>query len=316
MPARTCHATRRRNAASSTVPSAVNGVTRAVNAPRRRGVRAVAERAMRAMSISLGRGRVVAVRDVRRGRRRVARRAGRPRRRRTGGGRRRAARRGASGRRRGRRRHRRSGRGRSAAARWTRPGRRRSRGACPGAAPARMPTTSSTGRPSESSSADDQRGSAVVIRRAIARAVPDGRSTLPRRCHSTTDGSNPPAAAYQPAAASASRRNSAAPSERFGATTAAAPASRSRARTAATSRIPAGRGEDERPVAGVAARASRLSRTASPRDASTTTSASGAGSHADRRPGARRRPGAASRRPWRPRSRSRRGVPVHRRGGA
>src|SRR4249920_360801 len=34
-------------------PSAVNGVTRAVNAPRRRGVRAVAERVMRAMAVLL-----------------------------------------------------------------------------------------------------------------------------------------------------------------------------------------------------------------------------------------------------------------------
>ena len=32
-----------------------------------------------------------------------------------------------------------------------------------------------------------------TIRRASARAVPDGRSALPRRCHSTIDGSNAPA---------------------------------------------------------------------------------------------------------------------------
>ena len=42
-----------------------------------------------------------------------------------------------------------------------------------------------------------QRGSAAAIRRAIARAVPDGRSALPRRCHSTIDGSKAPAGAYQ-----------------------------------------------------------------------------------------------------------------------
>ena len=147
----------------------------------------------------------------------------------------------------------------------------------PGAAPARMPTTSSPGRPSGSSAPDDQRGSAVVIRCAIARAVPDGRSTLPRRCHSTTEGSNPPAAAYQPAAASVSRTNRAAPSERFGATTAAAPASRSRARTAATSASQpvAARMNDRLPAWSACA---RLSTTASPREASTTTSTSGAGS--------------------------------------
>ena len=105
--------------------------------------------------------------------------------------------------------------------------------------------------------------------------VPDGRSAFVRRCHSTTDGSNPPIGAASRAASSTSRRNRAAPRARFGATTAAAPNARNGARDPVRVVVPAGRRDDE-PAGTPAARATvRFEATASARDASTTTSAAG-----------------------------------------
>ena len=101
------------------------------------------------------------------------------------------------------RRHRRIGRARRAAARSTRRSPSKVTRWVPGAAPARMPgdleDRAPVDRRARTRPAAPSAGRRAAIRRASARAVPDGRSALPRRCHSTIDGSNPPAAAYQPA---------------------------------------------------------------------------------------------------------------------
>ena len=146
------------------------------------------------------------------------------------------------------------------------------------------PTTSRAGRSSSCSSGPAQRGSTAVIRRAMWRAVPDGRSALPRRCHSTIDGSKP-ARAYMAAACSARRRNSAAPSARLGATTAAAPCSSSMERMGAASASQALAAMMNRRLPASSACA-RLAATAMPAEASTTTSARGAPARRSARIGA------------------------------
>ena len=125
----------------------------------------------------------------------------------------------------------------------------------PGAAPARIPATSSAGRASvglvaagparvgrDDPAGDRPRGA----RRPIGLAAPvplDDRRLEPSGASRTIA-----------AAPSTRRRNSAAPSARFGATTAAASRSSSRARTRREVRLPGARRENERAVAGRRAR--------------------------------------------------------------
>ena len=123
MPARICQRTRRRKAASSSAPSAVNGVTSAVNAPRRMGR---VGRGSSPVRWSVGAGHVGGSFQAAMGSRAISSsttgsKAWRP------GVARRAAR--ASRRRPGSRRHRPTGRARSGAARRSRRRRRSRRGA-------------------------------------------------------------------------------------------------------------------------------------------------------------------------------------------
>ena len=181
----------------------------------------------------------------------------------------------------------------------SRPDRRRSRGACPGRRRRGCPRPRARGgRPSRRSRPDRPARVAAVIRRAIARAVPDGPVDLAAPVP-LDDRRLEPAGRGIPARprASASRRNSAAPSERFGATTAAARCSSSRARTRATSPSQRARREDEPAGCRPAARGRgcrRRRRRATPRRRRRRAARVAPTVDA----GARRRSGAASRRPW------------------
>ena len=97
-------------------------------------------------------------------------------------------------------------------------------------APARIETTSRSSWPV-------RRGWPSTIRPARSRAVPDGRSSLVRRCHSTRYGSNPSTGPNSATAASTSRPNSATPRLKFEAATAAAPCPRAGRSTSGRSAV-------------------------------------------------------------------------------
>ena len=140
--------------------------------------------------------------------------------------------------------------------------------------PARTATTSSApvaAGPSEGEPTRSSAGLTARMRRDRSRAVPDGRSVLPCRCHSTTYGSYPGRRAACSAASSTRRAKTRAPGLKLAAATAAAPEARS------TSATPC-RSSSQAVVAITNRRtppstpACRLARTALPRDASTTRS--------------------------------------------
>ena len=259
MPARTCQRTRRRKAASSSAPSVVNGVTRAVNAPRRLAGRG--DRASRC-------GSWLARCRVRRSGGGTARRAARAARRRPGrmdGCPARAAPaepvRGSQDAGRIGRRSRAVSRSSTVSPAASKPTR-----CMPGEAPARIDDDLERRRGGARSAHAQPGASGVPLGDPAGEvgAVPDGRSAFAGGATRGGTGRTRDSAPNSSAAASTSRPNRATPRLKLAATTAAAPRSRRTSSTAARSDAQPVVAMTKRRHAGRRARRRRSARTARP----------------------------------------------------